>query len=188
MSKVRTLALGALMIAGIAGVSEAQASSTPRTRADSGYHRRGPEGRAGARAEGRRGGEGFAFARDLNLTDAQKAQIKAIRQKYQPQQQALRTQAKPFLNAARTARQNKDSVAFRTNMEKAQQVLKGGDTYRTQEMAEIRNVLTPDQRAKFDARQKEFAERRAKDGAKGHGKGFGRAGRRGTKPAAAAKS
>ena len=186
MSTVRTLALGALLIAGIAGVSQAQASSTPRTRADSGWHKRGADGRAGAHMKGERG-KGFRLGKDLNLTDAQKAQIKAINTKYQPQQKALRDQAKPFLDAARTARQNKDTVAFRTNMEKARQVMNGGQSIRTQELAEIRNILTPDQRAKFDARQKEFAERRAKKGAKGAGKGFGRA-HRAAKPVPAAKS
>lgn len=181
MSSLRTLALGALLVAGVAGVSEAQASSsTPRTKADSGWHRRGP-GRAGQRGEARmgRGGEGFGLGRDLNLTDAQKAQIKAIHDKYRPQNQALRDRAKPFMDAARTARQNRDSVAFRTNMEKARQVMQSGQSIHTQELAEIRNVLTAEQRVKFDARQKEMAERRAqggKDGRKGWGKRGGRHG------------
>src|SRR3954471_16524222 len=169
MSTIRTLALGALLIAGVAGVSEAQASSsTPRTKADSGWHRRGP-GAAGQRGEARmrNGGEGFGLGRDLNLTDAQKAQIKAIHEKYRPQNQALRERAKPFMDAARTARQNRDSVAVRTNMEKARQVMQSGQSIRTQETAEIRNVLTAEQRVKFDAKQKEFAERRAKGGRKG---------------------
>src|SRR6478672_10508592 len=139
MSTIRTLALGALLVAGVAGVSEAQASSsTPRTKADSGWHRRGP-GAAGQRGEARmrRGGEGFGLGRDLNLTDAQKAQIKAIRQKYQPQNEALRTQAKPFMEAARTARQKGDTAAFRSNMAKARQVMQGGQSIRTQENADI---------------------------------------------------
>jgi Spy/CpxP family protein refolding chaperone len=181
MSTIRTLALGALLVAGVAGVSEAQASSsTPRTRADSGWHRRGPGG-LGQRGEarGRKGGEGFGLGRDLNLTDAQKAQIKTIHEKYRPQNQALRDRAKPFMEAARTARQNRDSVAFRTNMEKARQVMQSGQSIRTQETAEIRNILTAEQRVKFDARQKEMADRRAqaeKNGGKGWGKHGGRRG------------
>jgi len=153
----RSLALGAMMLVGVAGISAAQSTTAPKAKADSGYHRRGAHG-------GMRGGE---FGRDLNLTDAQKTQIKAIRAKYQPQNEALRTQAKPFMEAARAARQKGDTVAFRTNMEKARQVMQGGQSIRTQETAEIRNVLTAEQRVKFDARQKEMADRRAKGGHKG---------------------
>jgi len=161
MSTVRTLALGALMLVGVAGVSAAQSTATPRTRPDAGSYRRGgPGGRAG-------------FGRDLNLTDAQKAQIKAIRQKYQPQNEALRTQAKPYMDAAKAARQKGDTAAARSNMEKARQVMQNA-SYRTQEQAEIRAVLTPEQQAKFDAQ--------AKARAQGGHKGWGPKGK-GTKPA-----
>jgi Spy/CpxP family protein refolding chaperone len=160
MSTVRTLALGALMLVGVAGVSAAQSTATPR-RPEAGSYRRGPGGRDG-------------FGRDLNLTDAQKTQIKAIRQKYQPQNEVLRTQAKPYMEAAKAARQKGDTAAFRSNMEKAHQLMKNA-SYRTQEQAEIRAVLTPEQQAKFDARAKERAE--------GGHKGWGRKGK-GDKPAA----
>jgi Spy/CpxP family protein refolding chaperone len=165
MSSVRTLALGALMLVGFAGVSAAQATTTP-SRADSGFHRRGP--RAGGEMNGRRG-PGRGFGADLNLSDAQKAQIKAIRQKYQPQDQALRAQAKPFMDAAKAARQKGDTVAFRSNIEKARQLSQGA-SFRTQERAEIRAVLTPDQQAKFDAREKAMADRGANGGKGGWGR------------------
>ncbi len=161
MSTVRTLALGALMLVGVAGVSAAQSTATPR-RPEAGSYRRGAPG-------GREG-----FGRDLNLTDAQKAQIKAIRQKYQPQNEALRAQAKPYMDAAHAARQKGDSAAFRTNMEKAHQVMQAA-SFKTQERAEIRAILTPDQQAKFDAHEK--------DRANGEHKGWGRKGK-GDKPAA----
>src|SRR2546423_5055458 len=160
MSSVRTLALGALILVGFAGVSAAQAT-TPPARPDSGLYRRGPRGGGEIRGRGE-------FGRDLNLTDAQKAQIKTIRQKYQPQQQALRAQAKPFIDAARAARQKGDSAAFRSNMDQARQLMQGA-SFRAQETADIRAVLTPEQRAKFDARQKAFGER-GKGGHKGWGK------------------
>ena len=158
MSTIRTLALGALIVVGVAGVSAAQSTATPRTRPDAGSYRRGgPDGREG-------------LGRDLDLTKAQKAQIKAIRQKYQPQNNALRAQAKPFMDAARAARQKGDTAAARSNMEKARQVMQGGQSYRTQERAEIRAILTPEQQAKFDAHEKD----RAKGGHKGWGhKGHG---------------
>ncbi len=163
----RSLALGAMLLVGVAGISAAQSTTAPQAKPDSGMHRRGP--RAGGEFRGRRG-PGRDFMADLNLTDAQKAQINAIRQKYQPQNGALRTQAKPYIDAARAARQKGDTAAVRSNMEKARQVMQGGQSIRTQEMAEIRNVLTPAQQAKFDARQKEMADRRGKGGRRGWGK------------------
>jgi Spy/CpxP family protein refolding chaperone len=156
MLKVRTLALGALMVVGVAGVSAAQSTTTPRTRADSGAYHRG--GQMGARRAGGREG----FGRDLNLTEAQKTQIKAIRQKYQPQNEALRTQAKPYMEAARAARQKGDTATARTNMEKARQIMQGGQSYRNQENAEIRAILTPDQQAKWDAHLKAAGDHRGK--------------------------
>ena len=171
MSSVRTLALSALMLVGFAGISAAQSTVTPQARPDSGFHRRGV--RAGE-MRGRKGGR--EFGADLNLTDAQKAQIKAIHAKYKPQNEALRTQAKPYMDAARAARQKGDTAAFRSNMEKARQVMQGGQSFRTQETAEIRAILTPAQQAKFDARQKAMADRRANGGKGGWG-------RKGMKPA-----
>ena len=164
MLKVRTLALGALMVVGVAGVSAAQSTTTPRTRADSGAYHRGAQ--MGARRAGGREG----FGRNLNLTDAQKTQIKAIRQKYQPQNTALRTQSKPYMDAARAARQKGDSATARTNMDKVRQIMQGGQTYRNQENADIRAILTPDQQAKWDAHQKAAADHRGKGwGKKGAG-------------------
>jgi Spy/CpxP family protein refolding chaperone len=157
------------MVFGVAGVSAAQTPANPGARADSGNHRRGPRP-DGEFRKGKGGGrEGRGFGRDLNLTDAQKTQIKTIQQKYQPQNQALRDRAKPFMDAARTARQNRDSVAFKSNMEKARQVMQSGESFRTQEKAEIRAILTAEQKVKFDAHQKEIADRRAKGGDKGWG-------------------
>jgi Spy/CpxP family protein refolding chaperone len=161
---VRTLALGALMLVSAAGVAAAQSTATP-ARPDSGAYRRGP--RAGGEFRARREG-GRDFLADLNLTDAQKTQIKAIRDKYKTQLQSIRTQQKPLMEAARAARQKGDTAAFRTNMERARDL---AQPIRTQEMNEIRNVLTPAQQAKFDARQKEMGNRRGKYGKKEWKKG-----------------
>jgi Spy/CpxP family protein refolding chaperone len=155
------------MVFGVAGVSAAQSSVTPKSPADSGNHRHGPRSDGQFRKGSGGGREGRGFGRDLNLTEAQKTQVKAIRQKYQPQNQALRDRAKPFMEAARTARQKGDSAGVRSNIEKAQQVMQSGQSFRTQEQAEIRAILTPDQQAKFDAHQKAAAEHRANGGKKG---------------------
>jgi hypothetical protein len=79
------------------------------------------------------------------------------------------------MDAAKAARQKGDTVAFRSNMEKARQLTQGA-SFRAQETAEIRAILTADQQVKFDARQKAMADRRANGGKGGWGK-------KGNKPA-----
>lgn len=162
MSALRNLALAAVAAAAIAGSAQAQSTTTPPV-AKPMAGMRGP----GRNHEGHKG----AF-KDLNLTDAQKAQMKAIHAKYQPQLKASREQAKPLMEAARAAKQKGDTAAFRANIEKARQVSTG---IRAQEMNEIRAVLTPDQQAKADAamaqRKEEHGERAGKHG---HGKKNGK--------------
>lgn len=116
MLKIRSAALGAALIAGITSVAGAQATTAgPATHATA---------QAGARHE-----RGEAMS-DLNLTAAQKTQIKAIREKYSAQEKQLRGTGTPADSAHR------------------QQLL----ALRTQERTEIRALLTAEQQAKFDAR------------------------------------
>src|SRR5438046_860745 len=102
MSAIRNFALAALAAGALAGSAQAQ----------------------GIERGGGRGDRIGAF-RGLNLTDSQKTQIEAIHKKYQPQLQASREQAKPFMEAARIARQKGDTAAFRANIEKARQAGSG---------------------------------------------------------------
>ena len=96
--------------------------------------------------EGRRGGgmSGWLL-KDINLTDAQKDQVKTIREKYLPQQLELRKSA-----------QATGSVddATRAQMADLQQ----------KQAAEIRAILTPDQQVIFDrnlaAMKEKMAERK----------------------------
>jgi len=146
MIRIRVMALGAILVAGIAGVSEAQAA-TPQTRSDRGSVERGENGRR--HAKGDRGQRRQKL--DLNLTEAQKAQVKAIHEKYRPQMKALHERAKPFAQAARDARQRGDTAAVRANRAQMEQVMASGKTLRDQVHAEIKAVLTPEQRAKVEA-------------------------------------
>ena len=93
--------------------------------------------------EGRRGGMGGWPLKDITLTDAQKAQVKTIRDKYVPQQMELRKQAQAVGGAP--------DEATRTKMMDLQ----------TKQAAEIRAVLTADQQAQFDKNLAEVKERMA---------------------------
>ena len=141
MSTIRTLALGSLMVLGVAGVSAAQSPTAPKARTDSGYHRRGarPDGQFRKGPGG--GREGRGFGRDLNLTDAQKAQVKTIREKYLPQQLELRK--------AVQATGGPPDEATRTKMMDLQ----------TKQADEIRAILNPDQQKTFDHNLHEMKER-----------------------------
>lgn len=126
MSAIRNFALAAVAAAALAGSAQAQGQPM--------------------RGHGRAEMQGH-FA-NLNLTEAQKTQIKAIHTKYQAQLKASREQAKASMTAARTARQKGDTAAFRANMEKARQL---STALHEQEMNEVRAVLTPAQRAQADS-------------------------------------
>ncbi len=115
MSALRNFTLAAVAAAAIAGSAQAQSTTTsPATKPMAGMH-----------GQGRNHGRQMGAFKHLNLSDAQKAQIKAIHDKYQPQMKATREQAKPLMEAARAARQKGDTAAFRANMEKARQLSSG---------------------------------------------------------------
>lgn len=160
MSAFRNFALVAAAAVSLAGAAQAQSAITP------------PANQQGtARGHRGQGGERGLF-RDLNLTDAQKTQIKAIHAKYQPQLKTAREQAKPYMDAARTARQKGDTATARADMLKAREVMQSTQTVRTQELNEVRGVLTADQQAKLDAKMKAFKARganRGEHGQRGHG-------------------
>ena len=117
-------------------------------------------GRRGVRGPGKHGrrGPNRDFARDLNLTDAQRTQIRAIHDKYRPRSEAVEKQLKTQADAVRALRQKGDTAGARAASQRlrteAQQRIQ---PIREQEQAEIRNLLTARQRAKFDA-----AKQRAK--------------------------
>jgi Spy/CpxP family protein refolding chaperone len=149
MTRIRTMAVAAILVLGFAGVASAQGG---------GYGRggRGP----GMRGERARHGE---LMKELNLSDAQNARIKAIHEKYQTQFKAMRDQNRPKLNPGQT-RQRPDSATreqFRRNRQALRQRFA---TLRLQEQNEVRAVLTSAQRTKFDARiaerKKRFDERK----------------------------
>lgn len=92
-------------------------------------------------------GEGDRWLADLNLSDAQRQQIKSIREQYQPQMETNRT----AVQAAREdLRQLMGSTAsdseLRQKHNQLQNLMQQGGTLRFESMLAIRNVLTPEQR------------------------------------------
>jgi len=170
MNRIRTAAAAVALLVGAATVASAQAP-TPQ------------EGRQGQRgAKGHQGQHGMMA--DLNLTDTQKEQIKAIHAKYRVQFEQLREQSRPDVEAARAARQAGDTAAARAAMARARSFGTQVAALRQQEHAEVRAVLNAEQRARLDARQAEMRERRARHDSTRRARGAeGRRPMRGNRPA-----
>ena len=168
MLKFRTAALAAVAVVGLSVAAGAQTTAKP----DSAHRgmRKARSGQMDGRHHGRMAGrrDGGKLMKDMNLTDAQKARVKAIHEKYQPQYKTMREQGKTQFKALRDARQKGDTSAaararFKTQRE---QFMKRSQAVREQEQNEVRGVLTADQRSKMDAaateRKAKFEARRAK--------------------------
>jgi Spy/CpxP family protein refolding chaperone len=121
--------------------------------------RMGPRGRMGPGARGRGFGPGrpgmpgMDFMRELNLTETQRTQVRAIHEKYQPQLKAIRDRARSEFEATRDARQRGDTAAVRATLERSRQNIRSQETTLHEQMfREVRAVLTADQRAKIDGK------------------------------------
>jgi Spy/CpxP family protein refolding chaperone len=117
MKAIRIATLAAALCVGITSIAAAQGTEPPQ------------QGQGGMR---RGGGMGGLLLKDINLTDAQKAQVKTIREKYLPQQVELRK--------AVQATGGPPDEATRAKMMDLQ----------TKQATEIRAILTADQQAQFD--------------------------------------
>src|SRR5262245_52393983 len=105
------ITLAALLVFGAATAAAAQQTqpSTP--------HARGAHGRMGM-GPGRGMRAGGGLLRGLTLSDAEKANLNAVHQKYLPQMKTLREKFKPQHDAMRAARQRGDTAAVRALREK----------------------------------------------------------------------
>ena len=159
MKALRIVALGAAVTIGFGAAAElrAQAAPAPQAGAERAAKERGERGERG-KARGRRMGGLF---RDIELTDAQKDQIKAIHERYRPQMQALR----PERGQARG-----DSAVRPDSAKRAQ-----ARDLMTRQQADIRAVLTAEQQVTFDRNLATLKEH----GARKAGKRDGRRGERG---------
>jgi Spy/CpxP family protein refolding chaperone len=131
MKAIRIATLAAALCVGMTSVAAAQGTEPPQQ----GEMRRG-------------GGMGGMLLKDITLTDAQKEQVKVIREKYMPQQMELRK--------AVQATGGPPDEATRAKMMDLQ----------TKQTAEIRAILTADQQATFD---KNLAEMKSQMGNRRNG-------------------
>jgi Spy/CpxP family protein refolding chaperone len=108
--------------------------------------------------------------RGIQPTSDQRSQLEAIQGKYRPQMKSILDQMRPAMQEARSARQRGDTTAARTAFERTKGEREKLQALRKQELADVRSVLTPDQRQQFD---KNLSDMQNRAGKRRGGKGAG---------------
>jgi len=173
MIRTHIVVLGAAVALFAASEAIAQAPARPDSAGRQGEMRRGqrPRGERGMRM-GREGMRGLL--RGIELTQAQRDQVKTINEKYRAEFQTLRESLEPDMKAVRDARQRGDTAAARAAWDRNSAGREKMQALMAKQRAELRGVLTPEQQKTFDANVQQVRER----GVRGPGKARHRAGRR----------
>ena len=87
----------------------------------------------------------------ITLSDAEKANLKAVQAKYASQMKAMRQQSKPDMQAMRDARQRGDSAALKSLWQKGAAAREQNKQVMLAERNDMRAALTPANQTKFDA-------------------------------------
>jgi len=167
MSHIRTALAAAMLVAGSAVVAAAQQPTAPAPQAHGQRMRQGF-------GPGMRG----QLFKGITLSDADKANVKAVQAKYAPQMKALRAQFKPQMEAARQARQRGDTAALRTMWQNSAPQREQTKKLLDAERNDLRGALTPENQVKFDANVKQFSQHAAQRAGKAWRKGGRSAGPR----------
>jgi Spy/CpxP family protein refolding chaperone len=159
MKNISSAIAAGLLVFGTATVAAAQAPAP--TQAPQAQAHRAHNGKFGKHAgPGRRAGG--ALFRGIQLTDAEKANIKNVNAKYAPQLKALREQSKGQGKITRG-----DTAAMRQRWEANAPQREAMKKIMDAERLDLRGALSPANQAKFDANAKEMRERFAKRAEKG---------------------
>jgi Spy/CpxP family protein refolding chaperone len=118
------------------------------------------DGKGGRHGRGGRGGEfSQRFAEKLNLTDAQKQQIKDIQTSFREQNKAFFESTRETRQQMRAAREAGDTARFESLKATAQGQREQMKQLHQAQMQKVTAVLTPEQRTQWEALK---AERQAK--------------------------
>ncbi len=126
------------------------------------------EGRGGKHGRGGRGGQfGERMAAKLNLTDAQKQQIKDVNQSFFNENKAFFESTRDTRRQIREAKEAGDTARLESLKATAQSQHAQMKQLRGAKMQRIEALLTSEQRAQWQAMK---AEREAKRAERGHGR------------------
>ena len=174
MIRKHIVVLGAAVALFAASEAIAQAPAPRDSARRQGEMRRG--GRPRGDINGMRQAAMRGLFRDIDLTQAQRDQMKTVNEKYRTQYQSIRESLKPDLKAAQEARQRGDTVAARAAFERTKAGREKMQALMQQQRTEVRALLTAEQQKTFDANVAQLKER-VGDRAKGEGRHRGHRGR-----------
>ena len=155
------MGFGLALVVGAASAAAAQSPPNARPDTTQRDHRRW-----GGEHGGRRGGPDGMLLKGINLTDAQKDRLKAIRKEQEPEMKKTREQFGVVMKEAREARERGDTATARAKME---QVRGQMERQRDQQIATLRTILNADQQKQLDANIAAMKERREQGGHRNHG-------------------
>lgn len=115
----------------------------------------------GGRHHGRGGEFGARFAEKLNLTDAQKQQMRDLQRDFRQSNKAFFEQARETRRQLREAKQSGDNARLEELKATAQSQHQRMRQLRTEERDRIVSILTPEQRTQLEAMKAERQARRA---------------------------
>jgi Spy/CpxP family protein refolding chaperone len=157
MRRSHVIGIAIISLLTVGSVAQAQTATPGAPQARQQRNGRGEKGRG-------------RLMRGIKLSDAEKARVKEIRERYKTESKTLRESLRPAMQDMRAARQKHDTVAMKAAWDRTTADRQKLDALMQRERAEIRSGLTPEQQMQFDANVKQLDERRAgrKNGGRGH--------------------
>jgi protein CpxP len=175
LGKIKTLAIASLSVVALA-VPVALAQSNVTEQSEQQVSRGDKGGRRGGKHRGHRGGRMRGMMmKGINLTDAQKAQMKQIKQSFrertQPLRQELRAKRQELRQASEGGTFNESLATQKLTETAALRAKLMGERFKLKQ--ELQAVLTAEQKAQIEQKRAEFKAKRAEFKAKRAERGAG---------------
>lgn len=159
INKIYAIGLAALLAAALAIPAAFAQGQDGQAKQHAGRHGFGRQGHFGRHGRGM----GFGAFRGLNLTDAQKAQLKQIGQNHSESTKALRQELRTQMQSLRQANQgdtfNEALVAQKLAESAGLRAKLMGEHFKMRQ--EMLAVLTPEQKTQLEQRREQFKAKRA---------------------------